>query len=109
MSPSVHGVGIPDSKIAREITELVRDTESPLLFHHSSRVYYFGALAGKHRGLSFDSELLYSSDIPSATSPSFTLTQPQKIVPSAHQSAKPCSFVTATSSSVHSLRTALSP
>ena len=60
MSSSIHGVGIPDSKIAREITELVRDTESPLLFHHSSRVYYFGALAGKHRGLSFDSELLYA-------------------------------------------------
>jgi hypothetical protein len=60
MSPSIHGVSIPNSKIAREITELVRDTESPLLFHHSSRVYYFGALAGKHRGLSFDPELLYA-------------------------------------------------
>src|SRR5258706_5153795 len=56
----IHGVSIPDSRIAREITELVRDTESPLLFHHSSRVYYFGALAGKHRGLSFDPELLYA-------------------------------------------------
>ena len=32
------GIRIPDSKLAREITELVRDTESPLLFHHSSRV-----------------------------------------------------------------------
>src|SRR5271154_2029085 len=60
MSPSIHGVGVPDSKTAREITELVRDTASPLLFHHSSRVYYFGALAGKHRGLSFNSELLYA-------------------------------------------------
>jgi len=35
MNPSIHGVSIPDSKIAREITELVRETESPLLFHHS--------------------------------------------------------------------------
>jgi HD superfamily phosphodiesterase len=60
MSSPIHGVGVPDSKIAREITELVRDTESPLLFNHSSRVYYFGALAGKHRGLSFDPELLYA-------------------------------------------------
>src|SRR5712664_4773444 len=57
---SVAGVVIPDSKLAREITELVRDTESALLFHHSSRVYYFGSLAGKHRGLSFDPELLYA-------------------------------------------------
>ncbi|HEU0151064.1 MAG TPA: phosphohydrolase, partial [Bradyrhizobium sp.] len=54
MRQSIEDVSIPDSKIAREITELVRDTEAPLLFHHSSRVYYFGALAGKHRGLSFD-------------------------------------------------------
>ncbi|WP_137924155.1 HD domain-containing protein [Cupriavidus sp. 2SB] len=51
---------IPDSKLAREITELVRDTESDLLFHHSSRVYHFAAYAGKHRGLSFDPELLYA-------------------------------------------------
>jgi hypothetical protein len=51
---------IPDSKLAREITELVRDTESPLLFHHSSRVYYWGALAGRRRGLGFDPELLYA-------------------------------------------------
>jgi hypothetical protein len=60
MTLSVQGVGIPDSKLAREITELVRDTASPLLFHHSSRVYYFGALAGKRRALSFDPELLYA-------------------------------------------------
>jgi hypothetical protein len=60
MSLTVQGVRIPDSGLAREITELVRDTESPLLFHHSSRVYYFGALAGKHRNLRFDPELLYA-------------------------------------------------
>jgi hypothetical protein len=54
------GLKIPDSKLAREITELVRDTETPLLFHHSSRVYYWGALAGKRRGLRFDPELLYA-------------------------------------------------
>jgi HD domain len=60
MSSALHGIRIPDSKLAREITELVRDTEPPLLFHHSSRVYYFGALAGSHRGLKFDPELLYA-------------------------------------------------
>jgi HD domain len=53
------GVTVPDSRLAREATELVRDTESHLLFNHSSRVYYFGSLAGKRRGLKFDSELLY--------------------------------------------------
>jgi hypothetical protein len=30
-----------------------------LLFNHSSRVYYFGALAGQRRGFKFDAELLY--------------------------------------------------
>src|SRR5438270_6033741 len=56
----VAGVPIPDSKLAREVTELVKDTESPLLFHHSSRVYYWSALTGKRRGLRFDPELLYA-------------------------------------------------
>src|SRR6201984_1160852 len=57
---SVAGVTIPDSKLAREVTQLVRDTEPPLLFHHSSRVYYWGALTGQRRGLRFDPELLYA-------------------------------------------------
>jgi len=56
---SIAGVMVPDSKLAREATELVRDTESLLLFNHSTRVYYFGSLAGKGRGLKFDPELLY--------------------------------------------------
>lgn len=60
MSLIIKGVGVPDSKLARGITELVRDTETPLLFHHSSRVYYWAALAGKTRGLAFDPELLYA-------------------------------------------------
>jgi hypothetical protein len=59
-SRSVAGIVIPDSRLAREVTELVRDTEPPLLFHHSSRVYYWGALTGKRRGLNFDPELLYA-------------------------------------------------
>jgi HD superfamily phosphodiesterase len=60
MKADLAGISIPDSKLAHEIAELVRDTESPLLFHHSSRVYYWGALAGKRRGLKFDPELLYA-------------------------------------------------
>jgi HD superfamily phosphodiesterase len=57
---AVEGIHVPDSSLAREITQLVRDTESALLFHHSSRVYHWGALAGKRRGLRFDPELLYA-------------------------------------------------
>jgi HD superfamily phosphodiesterase len=60
VNTNLAGISAPDSKLAREITELVRDTETPLLFHHSSRVYYWGALAGKRRALRFDPELLYA-------------------------------------------------
>ena len=55
------GVSIPDSKMTREVTELVRDTENSLLFNHSSRVYYFSAATGKRKSLAFDPELLYVS------------------------------------------------
>ena len=60
MSIVVQGIRIPDSTLAREITQFVHDTASPLLFHHSSRVYFFGALAGVRRGFAFDPELLYA-------------------------------------------------
>jgi HD superfamily phosphodiesterase len=56
---SIAGIQIPDSVLAKAATELVRDTESPLLFHHSTRVFYFGALAGRRKKLTFDPELLY--------------------------------------------------
>ena len=55
---AVEGTGGPDSSLAREITELVRDTGSAL--HHSSRVHDWGALGGKRRSLKFDRELLYA-------------------------------------------------
>ncbi|AWM06140.2 HD domain-containing protein [Bradyrhizobium symbiodeficiens] len=46
--------------MAGEVRQLVRDTETDLLFNHSTRVYFFGALTGKRRGLKFDPELLYT-------------------------------------------------
>jgi hypothetical protein len=57
---AVEGIRVPDTRLAREITEFVRGAESALLFHHSSRVYYWGALAGKRRSLKFDPELLFA-------------------------------------------------
>lgn len=60
MAIAIGGVSVPDSKLARDIAELVRDTEPPLLFHHSSRVFYWGALTGRRRGLTVDAELLYA-------------------------------------------------
>jgi hypothetical protein len=55
------GITIPDSKMTREVTALIRDTENSLLFNHSSRVYYFSAATGKRKGLTFAPELLYVS------------------------------------------------
>lgn len=59
MSFNVQGIRIPDSQMARDATALVRDTESDLLFNHSSRVYYWAALAGRQRDIKVDHELLY--------------------------------------------------
>ncbi|OII67892.1 MULTISPECIES: HD domain-containing protein [unclassified Streptomyces] len=59
MSEIIAGVAIPDSTIAKEATELIRDTTDELIYHHSRRVFVWGALQGGNRGLSFDAELLY--------------------------------------------------
>ena len=60
MTTSINGVMIPDTALCRAVTEFVRDTETDLLFNHSSRVYYFGALAGIEQGLKADAEMLYT-------------------------------------------------
>ncbi len=39
-------VRVPDTTLAREAAELVRDTTSELIYHHSCRVFWFGALQG---------------------------------------------------------------
>ena len=59
MTETIAGIAIPDSPMARAATELVRDTQTDLLYHHSRRVFLFGALAGKRQDLRFDPELLY--------------------------------------------------
>lgn len=53
------GVTVPDTKLAREATELIRDCTSDLVYNHSRRVFWWGSLQGGNRGLSFDPELLY--------------------------------------------------
>lgn len=58
-STTIAGVRLPDSSLAREAADLVRSAESDLLYHHSLRVFVFGALAGDRRGLAYDAELLY--------------------------------------------------
>jgi hypothetical protein len=53
------GLVIPDSLMAKEATEILREHSTELLFNHSVRVYLFAAEQGRHQGLRFDAELLY--------------------------------------------------
>src|SRR6201995_844422 len=57
---SIAGVVIPDTELVREITDVIRDAEDDLLFDHSRRVFLFGALQARRRGLQPDLELLYA-------------------------------------------------
>src|ERR1700752_4988647 len=56
---TIAGIAIPDSSLADDVTQFVRDTSTQLLYDHSRRVFLWGALVGAERGLDFDAELLY--------------------------------------------------
>ena len=58
---TVAGIRVPDSTLARDVTAYIRDVEDDLLFNHSRRVFFFGALQGLRRGLQADLELLYAA------------------------------------------------
>lgn len=59
LTDNIAGIELPDTALVRETTQYIRDVEDDLLFHHSRRVFYFGALQGLRRGLTPDLELLY--------------------------------------------------
>jgi hypothetical protein len=59
MTDVIAGVEIPDSAVARAATDLVREAADDLLFHHSRRVFLWGMLKGRRRGLEADPDLLY--------------------------------------------------
>ncbi|MET3549080.1 HD superfamily phosphodiesterase [Paenibacillus favisporus] len=61
MSLSIGHVKIPDSALARQAAELLRDHGDDLLWNHSHRVYLFGAVQGEQAGITYDAELLYIS------------------------------------------------
>ena len=54
-------LSIPDSQLARAITQHIRETESETLFYHSARVYCWGVLHGARHAIRFDPELLYAA------------------------------------------------
>jgi HD superfamily phosphodiesterase len=59
MSTTIAGITIPDSRLVQDATSFVREAQNDLLFHHSRRVFLFGALQGQKRDLRPDLELLY--------------------------------------------------
>lgn len=61
MTEVIAGLVIPETAAAVEATRMVRETTSPLIFHHSRRVFLFGAMHAREYGLQLDPELLYLS------------------------------------------------
>jgi HD domain len=59
MSAPSSGLAIPDSLLAKEATDILREYSTDLLFNHSIRVYLFAAEQGRQQKLLFDPELLY--------------------------------------------------
>src|SRR6202046_829787 len=57
---SIAGVNLPDTELVTAITAHIRAAEDDLLFDHSRRVFLFGALQGRRRGLEPNLELLYA-------------------------------------------------
>lgn len=51
--------GVPDSRLTREATGILREFSTPLLFNHSHRVFFWGNEQGKRAGQKFDAELLF--------------------------------------------------
>lgn len=59
MSHTIAGIEIPDTAAVAEATRLVQQTITPLIYHHSCRVFYFGQIHAQRLGVKPDLELLY--------------------------------------------------
>jgi hypothetical protein len=59
MSEIIAGVEVPETAAVVEATRLAQETISPLLYHHSRRVFLFGQIHARRLGVEPDPELLY--------------------------------------------------
>ena len=57
--PTSTSLVIPDSLLAKEATDILREHSTEVLINHSMRVYLFAAEQGRQQKLRFDPELLY--------------------------------------------------
>jgi HD domain-containing protein len=63
MSEVIAGVQVPETAAVAEATRLVQDRTSPLIYHHSRRVFFFGVIHAHRLGVHPDPELLYLAAI----------------------------------------------
>jgi hypothetical protein len=61
MTEIIAGVRIPETPASAEAAQWVREHSSPLIYHHSRRVFVFGMLHARLLGLEPDPELVYLS------------------------------------------------
>src|SRR6204780_4729953 len=54
-------IQIPDTRLAKEAHDILRDFSTELLYNHSNRTFLFAAQQGRQRKMAFDPELLYVS------------------------------------------------
>lgn len=63
MTNLIANIKIPDSKLAVEAAELLREHSDDLLWNHSNRVFLFAAMRGNLNQIKYDAELLYISSL----------------------------------------------
>jgi hypothetical protein len=63
MSEIIAGVEIPATSTVADATRFIRETTTPLLFHHSRRVFLFSSIHATNLGLETDPELLYVASL----------------------------------------------
>ncbi|QRP50248.1 HD domain-containing protein [Amycolatopsis sp. FDAARGOS 1241] len=59
MSEFIAGVEVPETAAVAEASRLIQETTSPLIYHHSRRVFLFSELHAQRLGVQPDPELLY--------------------------------------------------
>lgn len=61
MQQEIAGIKIPDSRLAKDAADILRENGNDLLWNHSNRVFFFGAVNGEKAKQNYDLELLYVS------------------------------------------------
>jgi hypothetical protein len=59
MAEVIAGVEVPETAAVAEASRLVQETTSPLIYHHSRRVFLFAEMHARRLGVRPDPELLY--------------------------------------------------